>query len=82
MKYRHHPQFFTATILEWKYLLQIDKYKQIIIDTLEWLVMNNRVTIFAFVIMPNHFHVLWHIHDAYAKDEVQSSLLKLQQRNI
>jgi len=29
-----HPQFFTATILEWKKLLAKDKYKDIIIDSL------------------------------------------------
>jgi putative transposase len=28
------PQYFTATNLEWKKLLQLDKYKDIIVDSL------------------------------------------------
>jgi hypothetical protein len=31
------PQFFTATIQEWKHLLKEDKYKNIIIDSLRFL---------------------------------------------
>jgi len=31
------PQFFTATILDWKKLLKPEKYKLIIIDSLHYL---------------------------------------------
>ena len=34
----YYPQFFTATILEWKHLLVEDKYKDIIIESLRFLV--------------------------------------------
>ena len=54
-----HPQFFTATILEWKKLLTPDKYKDIIIHSLTFLVNNNRMFIYGFVIMPNHIHLIW-----------------------
>jgi hypothetical protein len=30
----HHPQYFTATILEWKHLLQPEKYKDVVIDSI------------------------------------------------
>ncbi len=52
------PQFFTATILEWKRLLKPDKYKDIIISSLEFLVQNKRVQVNAFVIMDNHIHLI------------------------
>ncbi|MDR6563262.1 MULTISPECIES: hypothetical protein [unclassified Arcicella] len=52
----HYTQFFTATILSWKPLLKPDKYKQIIIDSLKFLVENHRVKVYGFVIMPNHIH--------------------------
>ena len=32
--YDYYPQFFTATILEWKHLLKADIYKDIIIESL------------------------------------------------
>jgi hypothetical protein len=50
------PQFFTATILEWKRLLKPEKYKDIIISSLQFLVENNRVKVNAFVpIAISHF---------------------------
>ena len=39
------PQFFTATILEWKKSLKPGKYKDIIISSLQFLVENNRVKV-------------------------------------
>jgi hypothetical protein len=43
----HWPQFYTATILEWKHLLKPDKYKDIIIQSLQYLTSHKqRVTIF------------------------------------
>ena len=37
------PEFYTATIYEWKQLLLQDKYKEIIIDSLKFLVTNKRI---------------------------------------
>ncbi|WP_369426430.1 hypothetical protein [Pontibacter anaerobius] len=59
MHEQQHIAFFTATILEWKHLLKPDKYKQIIVDSLGYLVEQKRVKVYAFVIMPNHLHLLW-----------------------
>lgn len=52
------PQFFTATILEWKPLLKQDKYKDVIIESLRFLVNDKRIKLFAFVIMSNHIHLI------------------------
>lgn len=43
-----HPQFFTATILEWKRLLKPEKYKDVIIGSLQFLVENNRIKVNSF----------------------------------
>jgi putative transposase len=48
-------QFFTATILEWKPLLQQEKYKNIIVNSLSFLVKDKRVIVYAFIIMSNLF---------------------------
>jgi putative transposase len=53
------PQYFTATNLKWKKLLQLDKYKDIIVDSLRFLVADKRITLYAFVIMINHIHLIW-----------------------
>jgi putative transposase len=51
--------FFTATILDWKKLLQPEKYKKIIADSLAFLVKENRVKVYAFTIIDNHIHLIW-----------------------
>ncbi len=65
INFDHHPQFFTATILEWNRLLMIDAMKDIIVNSLCYLVEEQRVTIFGFVIMPNHVHLIWQIRDGH-----------------
>jgi REP element-mobilizing transposase RayT len=74
--------FFTATILEWKHLLNDDKYKGIILNSLRFLVDDKRVIIFGFVIMPNHIHIIWHILDEKSKNLTQGSLLRFTAQKI
>ena len=42
MTFNYYPQFFTATILEWKHPLVLDSMKQIIISSLQYLVNEGR----------------------------------------
>jgi len=42
------PVFFTATIKEWKPLLQPDKYKNIILQKLKQLVDDHKIIIYAY----------------------------------
>ena len=72
----HYPHFFTATILEWKHLLKPDKLKDIIIESLRFLVKEKRIEVFAFVIMSNHIHVIWRIGNNEEKEKVQQSFMK------
>jgi len=44
----HWPQYFTATIYQWKQLLKNDLCKDIIIDCFKFLVINKRVQLNAF----------------------------------
>ena len=74
--------FFTATILEWKHLLKNDVYKDIIIDSLTFLVNDNRIIVYAFVIMPNHIHLIWRILEPHFKSNVQRDFLKYTAQQI
>lgn len=78
----HYPQFFTATILWWKKLLKPDKYKQIIVDSLAFLVKDGRVKVYGFVIMLNHIHVVWRIHEDRLREDVQRDFLKYTAQQI
>jgi len=71
----YYAEFFTATIINWQKLLQDDHLKQTIVDSLPWLVKEKRCTVYAFVIMPNHIHLLWRIAEGFEREMVQGALL-------
>jgi REP element-mobilizing transposase RayT len=52
----HATQYFTATIHEWQPVLADDRHKDIIMDSLQYLVNDKRIELNAFVIMSNHIH--------------------------
>ena len=68
--------FFTATILNWKHLLSENKFKQIIINELKHQVDKGLLKVFAFVIMPNHMHLIISIPSPFIPKDVQRDLLK------
>ncbi|MGI8952867.1 MAG: transposase [Chitinophagaceae bacterium] len=72
----YYADFYTATILEWKPVLKPDKFKDIIISSLKFLVENKRITLYAFVIMHNHIHLIWQMHDDHKSKDVQQSFMK------
>lgn len=71
-----YPQFFTATILEWKPLLSDDLRKNIIIESLQFLVNEKRIIVNAFVIMHNHIHLIWQPAFGFTLMDIQSSFMK------
>ncbi len=78
----YEAYFFTATALEWKMLLKPDKYKDILIDSLAFLVAEKRILIHGFVLMDNHIHLIWHICYPNMLQNVQRDFLKYTAQQI
>ena len=72
----YFPDYFTATIFEWKPLLKPGKFKDIIISSLFFLVKEDRIKVYAFVIMDTHIHIIWQAEAGYKPKEVQLSFMK------
>jgi putative transposase len=70
------PQYITATILDWKMLLKPKKCKDIIIESLRFLVEKERVIIYGFVILDNHIHIIWQMKQGHKAENVQRDFLK------
>ena len=68
--------FWTATINQWQRLLYKEAYKEVIISSLTYLSSQHKIEVFAFVIMPNHIHLIWRINESNGKETPQASLLK------
>lgn len=77
-----YPQFFTATNLEWKRLLKPNKYKDVIIESLRFLVTDKRIKIFAFVIMENHIHLIWQMMAGHKEPDVKRDFMKFAAQQI
>ncbi len=78
----YYPDFFTATILEWKQLLKQEKYKEIIISSLEFLVKQKRIVVYGFVLMNNHIHIIWQCLPNNKPKEIQLSFMKFTAQMI
>lgn len=68
--------FYTATILDWIPLLRTDKFKFIIVDSLQYLVKQEKINVYGFVIMPNHIHLIWSGLDMNGKEKPSASFMK------
>ena len=56
--HQHQLYFWTVTINGWKHLLTEDKMKPEIIQSLQWLKVRQLISVYAYVIMPNHMDLL------------------------
>ncbi len=78
----HWPQFFTATILNWNPILFCDTNKNIIVQSLKYLVEKRKIDLFSFVIMNNHIHLIWQILPPYNPHKIQHSFMKFTAQQI
>ena len=68
--------FWTATIHKWYNLLDRIENKNLVLDSLRFLSANGFVTIYSFVIMPNHIHLIWKLNKLNGKELPKASFLK------
>ena len=68
--------FYTDTIYQFRHLLADDALKLEVISSLLYLVQKEIVTLYGFVIMPNHIHLLWYILKQNGKESAAGSLAK------
>jgi putative transposase len=68
--------FWTATINQWQKLLWPDRYKDVIVSSLDYLSDMGKIDVFGFVAMPNHIHLIWRTKDLNGKETAQGSFLK------
>jgi putative transposase len=49
--------------------------KDVVVESLRFLVREKRAVVYGFVIMPNHIHLVWHIPEPHTLTEVKAALL-------
>ena len=76
------PQFFTASIQQHFHLLKEDSYKDIIVNSLKFLVDDKRIDLSAFVILSNHVHIIWQPLTRYTLTDIQASFMRHTAKQI
>jgi putative transposase len=79
---KEHANYFTATCFEWKPILKDDRFKQIIVDSLQYLSTHERVNVYAFAIMNNHIHLIWQMLGDHTPEDVQRDFLRFTSQQI
>ena len=74
--------FVTVTCLNWIPVLQADRLKEVVIDSLRFLVQEKRIRVDAFAIMPNHFHLIWQMLGDHLQHDVQRDFLRFTGQQI
>ena len=77
-----HAEFLTVTCLEWNPLLLDNRFKDIVINSLRFLCKEERVHVYGFVIMSNHFHLIWQMIGEHKGEDVQRDFLKFTAQQI
>jgi hypothetical protein len=52
------------------------------LEAIQTRVRKEQLTVYAFVIMPNHFHAIWQLHDGVDRAVFQRDFLKFTARSI
>lgn len=68
--------FWTASIHKWNKLLWNDSYKDIIINSWDYLSGKGKIDVFGFVIMPTHLHCIWRMNEMNGREKPHASFMK------
>lgn len=79
---KNHVQFFTAVCYDWLKLLDSDEAKLIVIESLKFRIAQGQAKVGAYVIMPNHIHIIWRIQNDFKLEDVQRDFLKFTAKKI
>jgi len=79
---KYYSEFITVICLEWLPVLANDKHKEIITESLRFLVKEKRVHVYDFVLMSTHFHLIWQVMGDHKREDVQRDFLRFTAQQI
>jgi putative transposase len=57
--------FTTSTVKDWMRLFSEERFRNIILKSLEFLIRENRIDLHGYVLMPNHLHSIFTVRASY-----------------
>lgn len=74
--------FWTDTIKDWQNVFTSETYTKIVLSTLKNLKDRKLIVVYAFVIMPNHLHIIWKMEQMIGKEMPHASFNKFTSHKI
>ena len=65
------PHFITATVVDWVDVFSRKKYKDCIIESLDFCIINKGMILYGFVIMSNHIHLIFQSEEDKLSDLIR-----------
>lgn len=67
---KEHLFFVTSTVLNWINLFDKKRFAEIVIDSLKFIIEEQWINVYAFVLMPNHLHLIIRFLGNHTADQV------------
>lgn len=75
-------EFTSVSIYQRINLLHDNLFKEVLINSFEYLSAQQKIKVYGFVIMPNHFHVLWQLNSNYSRLSSQGAFFRHRSRQF
>ena len=75
-------ELFTACCRQGTLLLKADEHKQIVLQSLAFLTLEQRIWLYGFVILDDEFHLLWKKRPAWETKNIRQMMLKFIAQQI
>lgn len=78
----YNPYFITSTVIQWMDALSRPQYKDLLVDSLRYSIINKGLQLHAWVIMSNHFHIIASCEDGNTLSNIMRDIKKFTSRKI
>lgn len=75
-------ELFTASCIHNRLLLRKDEHKEIVMNSLAFMVREERIWLYGYVIMEDEFHLLWKKQPEWEHKNIRQMLLKFTAQQI
>ena len=79
---KYPAEFITVTCTNWVPVLALKAHKEIVANSLRFLVKEGRVAVSGFVLMDTHFHLIWQVMGEHKREDVQRDFLRFTSQQI
>ena len=82
IKFIMNVHFITSTIKDWISLLAEKSFRNIIIESIQFLIEEKRILLHGYVIMPNHIHKIYTVNEPYQLSDILRDFHKFTSQQI